>query len=100
MTGGQHGGDGMSDMDGTDGGVDGGVRMAAEYPVTQLAAQHISLAYDRTTVVAERLRDDGVAYAYTSHWRGRDVVRFSVSNWATDEAAVAATVDAVRRAAV
>ena len=53
MTGGQHGGDGMSDMDGMDGGVDGGVRMAAEYPVTQLAAQHISLAYDRTTVVAD-----------------------------------------------
>jgi hypothetical protein len=54
---------------------------------------------DRTLEVAERLRADGVAYAYPSHWQGRDVVRFSVSNWATDAAAVAATVDAVRRAA-
>lgn len=53
---------------------------------------------DQTVAVAERLRADGAAYAYTSHWQGQDVVRFSVSNWATDAAAVDATVDAVRRA--
>ncbi|NKY40365.1 aminotransferase class V-fold PLP-dependent enzyme [Cellulomonas septica] len=52
----------------------------------------------RTQAVAAALREEGVAYAYTSHWQGRDVVRFSVSNWATDGAEVAATVEAVRRA--
>ena len=35
-----------------------------------------------------------------SSWRGRDVLRVSVSNWSTDEHDVAASVDAVRRAAL
>jgi hypothetical protein len=34
-----------------------------------------------------------------SRWRGRDVLRVSVSNWSTDEADVAASLEAVRRAA-
>jgi len=34
-----------------------------------------------------------------SRWRGQDVMRVSVSNWSTDDADVAAAVDAVRRAA-
>ena len=35
----------------------------------------------------------------TSRWHDRAVVRFSVSNWATDAAQVRRTIDAVARAA-
>ena len=34
-----------------------------------------------------------------SRWRDRDVLRVSVSNWSTDEADVATSIEAVRRAA-
>jgi hypothetical protein len=34
-----------------------------------------------------------------SRWKGRDVLRVSVSNWSTDAEDVAASVAAVRRAA-
>jgi hypothetical protein len=33
-----------------------------------------------------------------SRWHGRDIVRISVSNWSTDDADVATTIDAARRA--
>jgi len=48
---------------------------------------------------AARLLADGVTWMSGSRWRGRDVMRVSVSNWSTDDADVAAAVDAVRRAA-
>lgn len=53
----------------------------------------------RTRQVTERLLADGTAWMSGSRWRGRDVLRVSVSNWTTDEHDVAASVDAVRRAA-
>jgi glutamate/tyrosine decarboxylase-like PLP-dependent enzyme len=52
----------------------------------------------RTIAVGQRLREDGVVLASPSRWRDREVLRFSVSNWATDGAEIAATVAAVRRA--
>ena len=54
---------------------------------------------ERTRAVTERLIGDGTAWMSGSHWRGRDVLRVSVSNWSTDAEDVAASVDAVRRAA-
>jgi len=73
-----------------------GVEVVNEVVWTQVC---VALADDATTqAVAQSLRDEGVAYAYTSRWRDRDVIRFSVSNWGTDAGEVAATVDAVRRA--
>ena len=54
---------------------------------------------DRTRAVTERLLADGTAWMSGSRWRDRAVLRVSVSNWSTDEADVAASVDAVRRAA-
>lgn len=51
-----------------------------------------------TAALSDRLWADGKVLAMTSQWRGRTVVRFSVSNWATDAAQVARTVEAVRRA--
>jgi glutamate/tyrosine decarboxylase-like PLP-dependent enzyme len=54
---------------------------------------------ERTRAVTARLLADGATWMSGSRWRGRDVMRVSVSNWSTDEADVAAAVDAVRRAA-
>lgn len=74
-----------------------GVEVVNEVVYTQVC---VALRDDAATqALAAALREDGVAYAYTSRWQDRDVVRFSVSNWATDAGAVAATVDAVRRVA-
>ena len=53
---------------------------------------------ERTRAVTARLLEDGTAWMSGSRWRGRDVLRVSVSNWSTDADDVAASVDAVRRA--
>jgi len=55
---------------------------------------------DATRALGERLRADGDAFASSSRWHGRDVLRFSVSNALTDAQAVADTVAAVGRALV
>ena len=54
---------------------------------------------ERTREVTARLLADGTAWMSGSRWRDRAVLRVSVSNWSTDDADVAASVDAVRRAA-
>lgn len=62
----------------------------------------VSVAFgsdERTREVTRRVLVDGVAWMSGSRWRGRDVLRVSVSNWSTDDADVAASVDSVRRAA-
>lgn len=53
---------------------------------------------ERTQEVARRLHDDGTAWITGSRWHGRPVLRLSVSNASTDDADVAATLAAVRRA--
>ena len=59
----------------------------------------IALADDaQTQALSERLWSDGEVLAMTSRWHDRTVVRFSVSNWATDAAQVRRTIDAVARA--
>jgi glutamate/tyrosine decarboxylase-like PLP-dependent enzyme len=62
----------------------------------------VSVAFEsdeRTREVTNRLLADGVAWMSGSHWQSHDVLRVSVSNWSTDEADVAASIAAVRRAA-
>ncbi|HEU4539912.1 MAG TPA: pyridoxal-dependent decarboxylase [Jiangellaceae bacterium] len=54
---------------------------------------------ERTREVGRRLIDDGTVWMTGSKWRGRDVLRISVSNWSTDEDDVARSLDALRRAA-
>jgi len=54
---------------------------------------------ERTRAITAQLLADGTAWMSGSRWRGRDVLRVSVSNWSTDEEDVEASVDAVRRAA-
>jgi glutamate/tyrosine decarboxylase-like PLP-dependent enzyme len=53
---------------------------------------------DRTRAVTARLIADGTTWMSGSRWRGRDVLRISVSNWSTDEDDVRLSVDAVHRA--
>jgi glutamate/tyrosine decarboxylase-like PLP-dependent enzyme len=52
----------------------------------------------RTLAVGEALRSSGLALASPSTWHGRAVLRFSVSNWLTDEHEAARTVSAVKAA--
>jgi glutamate/tyrosine decarboxylase-like PLP-dependent enzyme len=62
----------------------------------------VSVAFgddDRTRAVTERLLADGTSWMSGSRWRDRAVLRVSVSNWSTDADDVAASIDAVRRAA-
>jgi glutamate/tyrosine decarboxylase-like PLP-dependent enzyme len=54
---------------------------------------------ERTRAVLASLLAEGVVMPSPSVWRGRAVIRFSVSSWRTDAAAVAETVAAVERAA-
>ncbi len=54
---------------------------------------------ERTRAVTAALLADGTAWMSGSRWQGRDVLRVSVSNWSTDSADVAASIEAVRRAA-
>ena len=53
---------------------------------------------ERTRRVGEVLRTGGIALASPSTWRGRAVLRFSVSNWLTDGTEAARTLAAVREA--
>lgn len=62
----------------------------------------VSVAFgddERTRAVTRRLIADGDVWMSGSRWRGRDVLRISVSNWSTDEADVARSLAALRRAA-
>ena len=61
----------------------------------------ISLSFgsdERTRAVTRALIADGAVWMSGSTWAGRDVLRISVSNWTTDAAEVAISIDAVARA--
>ncbi|HET9859048.1 MAG TPA: pyridoxal-dependent decarboxylase [Nocardioidaceae bacterium] len=53
---------------------------------------------ERTQEVVRRLLEDGTAWMTGSTWRGRGILRISVSNWSTTDDDVARSLDAVRRA--
>lgn len=54
---------------------------------------------DRTHRVTQRLMAEGAVWMSGSSWRGREILRISVSNWSTDAGDVAASIAAVRAAA-
>jgi glutamate/tyrosine decarboxylase-like PLP-dependent enzyme len=54
---------------------------------------------DRTRAVVERLLADGEAWMSGSLWRGRAVLRISVSNWSTGDSDVRRSLRALERAA-
>jgi glutamate/tyrosine decarboxylase-like PLP-dependent enzyme len=53
----------------------------------------------RTADVTARLMADGTTWMTGSRWRGKAVLRVSVSNWSTTDTDVARSLDALRRAA-
>ena len=53
----------------------------------------------RTLAVVDRMLADGVAWTSGSRWRGRAVLRISVSNASTTDEDVARSIEALRRAA-
>jgi glutamate/tyrosine decarboxylase-like PLP-dependent enzyme len=54
---------------------------------------------ERTRRTVQRLLEDGSAWMSGSTWRGRAVLRISVSNWSTSDEDVAVSLAALRRAA-
>ena len=54
---------------------------------------------ERTKIIGQHLLEDSSMWISGSRWMGREVLRVSVSNWSTDDADIAITVEAVRRAA-
>ncbi len=74
-----------------------GARIVNEVDFTQVCVAFES--DQRTKEVTARLLADGVTWMSGSRWQGRDVMRISLCNWSTDEKDVAASIDAVRRAA-
>jgi len=61
----------------------------------------VSLSFgsdERTRRIGQRVMADGAVWMSGSHWRGRDILRISVSNWTTDADDVAASIAAVARA--
>ncbi|MFJ8895888.1 pyridoxal phosphate-dependent decarboxylase family protein [Leifsonia sp. NPDC102414] len=69
------------------------VRILNDVVFTQVCATFGS--DERTRAVTGELARDGVAFGSPSHWHGRDVLRFSVSNWLTDRAEARRTAAAV-----
>jgi glutamate/tyrosine decarboxylase-like PLP-dependent enzyme len=70
--------------------------------LNEVVYSQVSVAFEtdeRTRAITERLLAEGLVWMSGSHWQGRDVMRISVSNWATDEEDVRVSIDAVRRAA-
>jgi glutamate/tyrosine decarboxylase-like PLP-dependent enzyme len=73
-----------------------GVRILNDVVFTQVC---VSFGDDeRTLAVAAALDGAGAAFASPSRWQDQAVLRFSVSNWLTDEAEVERTLEAVRTA--
>ncbi|RYU12012.1 pyridoxal phosphate-dependent decarboxylase family protein [Nocardioides iriomotensis] len=72
-----------------------GVEVLNNVVFTQVCASFGS--DERTEEVVRRMLADGTAWTTGSRWRGRSVLRISVSNWATTERDVERTLDAVRR---
>src|SRR5215469_6838575 len=54
---------------------------------------------ERTEEVTRRLLADGTAWMSGSRWRGRSVLRISVSNWSTTDRDVERSLEALRKAA-
>jgi glutamate/tyrosine decarboxylase-like PLP-dependent enzyme len=81
--------------------ADGARRLPGVEVLNEVAFTQVCLAGatdEQTRRAGRRLMADGTVWITGSRWRGREVLRISVSNWSTDDADVAHTVDALARA--
>jgi glutamate/tyrosine decarboxylase-like PLP-dependent enzyme len=74
-----------------------GARIENDVVFTQVCATFGS--DERTAAVTRALLADGTAWMSGSRWRGKTVLRVSVSNWSTTDDDVAASLSALREAA-
>ena len=74
-----------------------GARIVNDVVFTQVCATFGT--DDRTAAVTRALLADGTAWMSGSRWRGKTVLRVSVSNWSTTLVDVAKSLEALRRAA-
>jgi len=73
-----------------------GVEVINDVVFTQVS---VSFGTDeRTRSITARLIADGTTWMSGSRWAGRDILRISVSNWSTDDDAVAQSMAAIQRA--
>ena len=73
-----------------------GVEILNDVVFTQVS---VSFGSDnRTHRITQRLMAEGAVWMSGSSWRGREILRISVSNWTTDAGDVAASIAAVRGA--
>jgi len=82
--------------------ADGVAKIADVEVLNDVVYTQVCLAFAddaRTRRIVQRMLDDGTAWITGSVWRGRAVLRISVSSWATTDADVARSLDALRRAA-
>ena len=81
--------------------AEGMARLDGVEVVNDIGYTQVSLAFgdDETTrKVTARIIEDGTVWMSGSRWRGRDILRVSVSNWQTAGEDVATAVEAVRSA--
>ena len=71
--------------------------------LNEIAFTQICFAFEndaRTDEICARLIKDSSVWISGSKWRGRSVLRVSVSNWSTNTEDVATAIEAVRRASI
>lgn len=71
--------------------------------LNEIAFTQICFAFEndaRTDEICARLIKDSSVWISGSKWRGRSVLRVSVSNWSTNSDDVAVAIEAVRRASI
>ena len=74
-----------------------GAEVLNEVELTQVCVSFGSDA--RTEAIVRAMLEDGTAWMSGSRWRGRSVLRISVSSWATTDGDVERSLQALRRAA-
>ncbi|WP_411701220.1 pyridoxal phosphate-dependent decarboxylase family protein [Conyzicola sp.] len=81
--------------------ADGLARLPGVEVLNDVVFTQVCLSFgsdERTKRVSQRVMEDGTVWMSGSRWRGRDILRISVSNWSTGPDDVAASIDAVARA--
>jgi len=81
--------------------ADGIAQLPGAELLNDVVFTQVSLAFgsdERTKAVTQHLIGDGTVWMSGSKWRGRDILRISVSNWSTDDGDVQAAIRAVEAA--
>jgi len=81
--------------------ADGIAQLPGAEVLNDVVFTQVSLAFgsdQRTKAVTQHLIGDGTVWMSGSKWRGRDILRISVSNWSTDDGDVRAAIRAVEAA--